>query len=265
MATLRQVEEHRRAVFDLTTVAMAELVRVWRSLTLDDAAEATRQIKALLPLLIDGYGPAMGALSADWYDDLREAAEVRGRYVARVGDLPADGQVTALAGWAVSPLWQANPAPDLALSKLSGGVQRLLADIDRDTTTSNAEADPGKPTWARHASANACAFCAMLATRDGVYLSEAAATGVVGRGANKRHDGSRNDNLRKGIRARGKRALGEKYHDHCHCTAVPVWPGQTLERAPYVDEWEQAYIAASRETGETKGLLAHMRESLGTH
>lgn len=128
--------------------------------------------------------------------------------------------------------------------------------------------------WARQAAPGACAFCAMVATRDAAYVSEAAALTVVGRGTAKRFDGTRADTRRRGLRSRGSRSLGQKFHDFCKCTAVPVWPGDGIERADYVDDWEQAYIEATRATAKvtpenpygainTKAVLAHMRKSLG--
>lgn len=272
MATLSQIEAHRRAIDDLTALAVRDLVALWQTLTLDDAVEASKQVQALLPLIIDGYGTAAATLSADWYDELREQASAPGRYVAKAVDVAPEGQVAALARWGVSPLFGAEPDPAKALSLVAGGMQRLLANVDRQSVEVNSEADPGRPLYARHASANACAFCKLLATRSAVYGSAKAATEVVGRGTEKKHDGSHHDRLRLGVGKRGSRDLGSKYHDNCHCTAVPVWPGQEIVRAPYVDQWEKAYIEASRKNAtkgdngaiDLKATLAEMRQILGS-
>lgn len=268
MSTQAEVQAHRRARDGIVALAMRDLVAVWRSLTLDDAAQARREIEALLPALFDGYGTPIAALAADWYDELREEARASGAYRATVADPPSAAQVESLAGFATTALYGANPDGAAALSALSGGVQRLLTNADRDTVLRNVAQDPSRVRYARHASANACAFCAMLATRGAVYLSAESAAGVVGRGTEKRNDGSRRDSRRKGIRSRGVQSLGSKYHDHCHCTQVPVFAGQEFEPAPYVKKFEDAYIAATRpQEGpiDLQVTLASMRKTLDSH
>ena len=107
-------------------------------------------------------------------------------------------------------------------SALEGVVPRLVFDHVAGTVASNVdllnsmlEVGDGSGTvseevrWMRHASANACGFCRMIVTRHvgeagTFYGSKEAAEGVVGRRG----------------QARGSRSVGDKYHDHCHCTAV---------------------------------------------
>ena len=267
MATLQQVNQHRDLVHDIVTVALSDLVKAWRSFTLDDAREAEAQLKGMLPQIVDGYGYSVADLSADWYDELRDDAKALGRYVAKPGDLPAAQQAQALAGWAASPLYQESPDSVLALSRAAGGLQRLIAGVDRQTQQLNVAADPATVTFVRQAQAGACAFCAMLSTRSAVYASKRAALTVVGRGTEKRFDGSTIDRLRKGIKARGVRQIGDSYHDHCRCEAVPYWSGQDLELGPHDIAYTDAYLAATDSVGhgDTKAILAEMRTTLGTH
>ena len=110
----------------------------------------------------------------------------------------------------------------------------MVSEGARDTVAESVDQDPAKPLFARHASANACAFCRLVATRGAVYRSAQSA------------------------------GDGHKYHDHCHCVVVPVWDDR-YEPAPYVAGWESAYKSAYKAVGkaDTKAILAHMRLSLG--
>ena len=269
MPSQTEILAHTRARDAIVDLAMRDLVAVWRTLTLDDVATARREIEALLPLIIDGYGTPIASLAADWYDDLREQAKISTAYRAVVAPAVDAARITSLAGWSTGTLYGASPDQAMALTALQGGLQRILTNADRDTILGNVAADPTQTRYARHASANACAFCAMLATRGAVYLSKDSATGVVGRGTEKRHDGTRIDRKRLGIRPRGKQALGTGYHDHCHCTEVPVFEGQDYEQAPYVKRFMDAYRDAPAPPNggalDLKETLASMRKTLGTH
>jgi hypothetical protein len=74
--------------------------------------------------------------------------------------------------------------------------------------------------YARQASEDACAFCRLLAIRpEAQYTSEASAL-FAG------HE------------------IGKLYHDECHCTAVPIDPGDTYEMPDYTKQWEVDYVDA---------------------
>jgi hypothetical protein len=264
--TLAEAQAHQQAITDLTTLAQAELVATWRAVDLANPVEVAEAARDVVPALAVAYSLAGATLAADFYETLRDSAGVAGSFVASLADEVAPERVDALLGWGLEPLFRRDeaesellaeehgvkveprPAPDpnAALSRLSGGLQRIVANADRDTIAANAERDPAGARWARHASADACAFCRLLATRDAVYRSQTDALRVT-KASNK------------------KRPLGEKYHDDCRCAAIPEWPDAPLERAPYVDDWEAAYTAATSDLGgahDPKALLAHMRESM---
>lgn len=268
MTSLAEVRGHQSSLENLTTLALADLVAFWRSLEGSTPAERAAEVRRYLPILVNAYGAAAGAMAADFYDDLRAAADVPAGFSASVIDGTSNRDLDVLLNWGLKPLFVPDTGetdPAGALSRLARGSQRLVAGADRATVITNARNDPNAVRYVRHASANACAFCAMLATRQAVFRSEESASVVVGRGTAKRNDGSGYDRLRKGVRARGSQSLGERYHTNCHCIAVPVWPGQELEEAPYVAGWREAYYAATDEVGsaDTKAILAHMRESAG--
>lgn len=273
MATLAEVRTHQQAVGDLTTLAQAELVATWQTAdptNPDEIAEASHDV---LPTIIAAYALAGTTLAADFYEDLREAADAAGSFVAQVVDGPDRGRVDALLGWGLAPLFRrdvaeslmlaeeygvkvepADLAPDFdgALSRLSGGLQRIIANADRDTIEGNAALDPVRPKVARYASANACAFCRMLATRGAVYASEESALRITGRRG----------------RTRGSRPLGSKYHDFCRCVPVLVFPGQEYEPAPHIADWQEQYAESIVTSGprgaiDLAATLAAWREQFG--
>lgn len=148
----------------------------------------------ILPALIDRYGIAAAALAAHWYDSLREHHEVKGSFVAEPADIPDSG-ANALVGWA------ADTAKDYAAfqSLVTGGAQRRVANFSRQTVMGSSYADPQATGWQRVGSGE-CAFCAMLIGRGEVY-SEASADFAS--------------------------------HDHCNCSAVPVFGGESRPVKPY--------------------------------
>lgn len=69
----------------------------------------------------------------------------------------------------------AEAAMNDGLSSMLGATQRQVLDGGREVTTGHAKYDPRAEGVARVASANACAFCMMLASRGAVYTRESAA------------------------------------------------------------------------------------------
>lgn len=224
MATAAPAADHQAVIDDIITLALVDLRGVVR------ASAEPGAVERALTQIVGDYGSVAGMVAAAWYDELRDEARATGRFIAEQADLPDQGRIAALANWGTEPILA--DKVDLAVSRLEGGLQRILADVDRDTITENIARDPAGTRYARHASANACAFCALMATRGEVYTSK---------------------------RAAETRSIGTRYHDNCHCVAVPVWPGQTYQQPAYVNTWSRVYRDAS---GPGKGLnevLADMR------
>src|SRR5450756_1048004 len=126
-------------------------------------------------------------LGADWYDEMRDVAKVRGRFSAIPADLPDIARTNSLAGWAVTPLFAAEPDFATTLVKASGGLQMIIANADRQTIQQSSVADRRARGWAR-AGTGRCDFCAMLIGRGAVYTEATA---------------------------------NFETHDHCGCVAVP--------------------------------------------
>lgn len=185
MAPRSLVEAHRRDLRQLTNLAESDLRILFRQF---DTAEAARDgLMDVLPRLTALYGAAAATLGADWYDDLRDASEARGRFLAIPADLPEQGRTDSLARWSVSPLFAAKPDFGTTLVKVAGGLQRIIANADRDTVRASSVQDRSARGWAR-AGSGECGFCQMLIGRGAVYTEATA---------------------------------DFDSHDHCGCVAVP--------------------------------------------
>ncbi|MBF6189433.1 VG15 protein [Nocardia farcinica] len=262
--------ERQLILSQIGRIAEQDLATLWARAAALPSAEFRAYMVEAFPALVEPFAAAAAEAAAAWYDDTPSTT----LYVPEPGPLPVALALQESATWALG-------ADGIeGLSRLQGTTQRAVFDAARDTVLHNIESEPGA-RWARHASANACAFCAMMATRGAVYTSKAAAESVVGRGKEmslqerriRAAGGSRIDGRMAagGVKARGEQKLKTKYHDHCHCIAVEVRPGQSYEPPDYVREWEKAYVAASREAPKSgdaldpTAILSHMRASLGTH
>ena len=182
---------HRRDLAELTGLAQNDLSLIWAKF--NTATAARDGLIELLPRLVAIYGSAASTLGADWYDEMRAVAAVKGRFRAIPAELPDQGRTDALARWGVTPLFAAEPDYSMALGMVAGGLQRIISNADRETVTGSAIADPKASGWQREGSGE-CAFCAMLIGRGAVY-TEASSDFAS--------------------------------HDHCRCSAVPAFDGQS--------------------------------------
>ncbi len=262
-----------------------------RSLDRLDKAEALAFITDAYPELARAYLAAAGELTVQWYDEQPTVT----RFAARPSELLSDDRLAASGRWALA---QSDP-----VKALQGTAQRAVMDQSRITVLENLAAEYDVPMtelrqpgtrWARHASANACSFCRMLATRGAVYRSEASASGVVGRSASltvgdrrriqaghttydealerrstyqTQHRAAKQGKNRGDSRIgklRGNQSSGSRYHDHCACTAVPVRPGGSYEPAPYTARWDEDYAKAWKEARAAGEITeASQRDGLG--
>lgn len=188
MALSTLARAHRRDLAELTGLAERDLVLIWAKF---DSADVARDgLMEVLPRLVAIYGSAAATLGADWFDEMRDAAQVKGSFRAIPAELPDVDRTDALARWGVSPLFKAEPDFASALTLVSGGLQRIVADADRESITRSSVADPRARGWQRVGSGSSCEFCSMLLGRGAVY-TEATAAFVS--------------------------------HDHCNCGSEPVW------------------------------------------
>lgn len=128
-------------------------------------------------------------------------------------------------------------------------ADRIAKNAGREAVVASAHAS-GR-AWRRVSDGNPCSFCAMLVSRGPAYTSPHAALTIVGAGRY-----TRKGSMRGRGRARGARGLGEKYHNHCGCTAVEVFGGW----APTPDEERLVTLYdAAVEKCETVGIPANAK------
>lgn len=90
----------------------------------------------------------------------------------------------------------------------AGAATRIALQGGRDTIIDTVQADDKAIGWERVTSGDPCAFCALLASRGGVYRGEASADFEA--------------------------------HDHCSCSAEPIYGG-SLAPTGKAAEWDQLY------------------------
>lgn len=195
--------ELKVAITDLATLADADLTALWRQV--NTPTEAREALLDVLPSLVETYGAAAATISADWYDDLRDLVEARGRFRAIPAELTDTG-TDALARWGVGPLFAAAPDWARARTLVKGGLQLRIANASRYTVVNSSIEDPAAQGWQREGSGG-CGFCAMLIGRGAVYTESGADFAA---------------------------------HDHCRCSAVPAFRGEPKPVKPYTPSARKA-------------------------
>ncbi|BBZ65809.1 hypothetical protein MINS_12380 [Mycolicibacterium insubricum] len=297
------VDEHQQLLVLLSSHLDADIEqlinRIYGHL---DEHELLTFLTDAYPELADAYLHAAGTLTAQYY---AEQPTTTVGFEPQPADLPPAGQLGANARWAAL---QSSP-----ITALQGAAQRAVFNAARNTVVDNVQAeneflaggkriDPAlielppdvrspQARWYRHAAANACGFCRMVAISGARYRSEESALTVTGRSVSLQTNDyrqiaagqtTRDEALDRRSRytsahqaakqgkmvgdtkigaQRGTQEVGMRYHDHCHCTATVVRPGDTWNPPSYYDQWDQDYIAASRETGKP-GAIAYRMEQL---
>jgi hypothetical protein len=172
-------------------------------------------VKDAYPATVDPYIAASSTLSAQWYDQL----DLNAAFATESAPPPPATLLETSAGWA---LGQLDP-----LGALIGSTERHIFKASRDTVALNAKREGVK--YARYASANACPWCRVLATREAAYHTA--------------------DNAVKG-------------HDNCHCIAVPVRGGDVYTPPDYVAAWTKEYQDARDAVGgKLNDIVNHMRRN----
>lgn len=196
-------EESRRALVLVSSAAVTEV-----SEYVTGSAEQTRAaLFEVTPTLVAYYSDGSAALAADYYDDVREQAAARGRFMAEPVVNLREEKIRNGLGWATSPLFLPEPDTELALSRLAEVVQLETARPFRDTITTNRRRDPSAIGWQR-VSAGGCKFCRMLADRGAVYREA---------------------------------TVRFASHPNCHCSAAPAFEGHPGEEASVMQ-----YVASQR-------------------
>lgn len=177
-------------------LVVRDLESFFGSLNLARPEAARDALLEYVPLLVSQYGQSAAAVAADWYDDVRAAERVGGRFRALAQASPYEDAVEGTVRRVAGALF--TDAPTDTLTSLAGRVGKYVLAAGRETVRVSTARDPRASGWQRVTRAGACGFCRMLAGRGGVYREATA------------HFAS---------------------HDDCNCASVPSWD----QTAPEVD------------------------------
>lgn len=223
--------EQRQAVADLTTLARRDLAAFWALVQGLSAEQVRDALMDVLPELGGAYGDAAAALAADWYEDVREASQARGSFSPVLASPPEPARWEALARWGVDPLFAEQPDAATALAKVSGGLQRSIADQHRLTVVESSIADPAASGWRRVGVGDSCRFCRMLIDRGHVYTEA---------------------------------SVQFKSHDNCACCAAPSFASNVRKviGVPFRYSQKKASWSAERKARENARMRDYIAENL---
>jgi hypothetical protein len=188
---------------------------IWqRYIVPEHMADSWAAIRQVVQTLIGQYSNAAAADSAQFYEQARVLADLPS-YRAQLVQLPQREIVKVADSQAMGTFFHnltVMPEPDAATSAgkaLEAGSSRLALKSGRHTITEAVHGDKLAVGWERLISPGACSFCSMLASRGAVYRSQKNAQFSA--------------------------------HDHCHCTAQPIFEGQSASSASMdlAAEWQR--------------------------
>ena len=166
-----------------------------------------------VPAVLDTYTLAAASVSADWYENEREAEEITGRFAVLVEPPKEEGRaVEKFIGFAATALTRDEPDFQLAQTRIDGGVQRRIANSSRTTVMDNSIRDPKAKGWQRVANPGACTFCKLLEAKGTVY---------------------------------SRRTVDFGAHDDCNCSATVAWKKKPIPVKPYTPS-ERGYTDAEK-------------------
>jgi hypothetical protein len=142
---------YRAALRDVNTLAQRDLLASWRQFDLTDAAKVRDGLMDVLPGIIDQHHLNAATVAADWYDIQRSDLGAKKRFAAIMAEPPTARRGLVLARWGVTPMFGEDPAvvAPTVLSKISGGLQKVVLFGARDTITTSAVKDPARIGWVR--------------------------------------------------------------------------------------------------------------------
>jgi hypothetical protein len=188
--------ELRQALIGVRALVDRDLTAFFGSLNLDRPESARDQLLEFVPLLVAQYGEVAASFAADWYDEMRDAEGIPGRFRAAEQTSPYEDATEGLVRRAAGDLFTDNPAGALLTLTTSAGKYALAA--GRETVARATDRDPQASGWQRVTRSGSCRFCTMLAQRGAVYKESSAFFAS---------------------------------HGDCNCAAVPSWD----PNAPEVD------------------------------
>jgi hypothetical protein len=217
----RLTDAHQRSQAQIRAVVLRQLLQVWPMLDPTRLDATSPAFLAAATRLVLGGRQLSARASVLYLQQFRLAEGVAGVapiMVERPDSALLQSVRTSLTVTGPVSIKQAaargvlsSTAARTALGMVSGAVARHVLDGGRTVILETVKSDPEARGFARVAGANACAFCAMLAGRGGVYTESTA---------------------------------DFEAHDGCGCGAEPVFKNGEYNFPPntqdYLGAWEQA-------------------------
>lgn len=196
LGTMLTKEQYRRQIA-IRALLVRQIVSVWPLFDLKRIDETWPHVERLLMAAIEQSRTASALTAAAYYEAFRVAEDVPVDVLERprLDDSWKDAAHTSLAitGYQAArrnvALKVLEPKAQ-TLVTVTGSASRHALNGGRDMLKAYVKSDPRGRGYARIASANACAFCQMLAGRGAVY---------------------------------GKESGDFAAHDHCSCSLEPVY------------------------------------------
>lgn len=226
------LEAHRAEVSDITALAQAALVGEWGDLPLDDVAATKSALTGVVTDVVGDYGLLAAGAGADFYTEARHEAGARGRVRQKLVVPVIAQQIASGVGWSVGPLFGVADKAT-ALARASGLVQRLTTNAERATLYESGRRDAVQVRWYRGTSANACAFCALIASR------------AVG-----------------SMHYRSQETAGFDSHNNCRCFPVPVFGSEKPDLPDYYQGFYDEYVASATKVADANGGKYPLRKVL---
>lgn len=232
----RLTESYRQGVLALRAAAVRDVVRLWPALDAADLNKSWPALEAALETLVASRRKDAVGLASSYLKGIRKFEGVVGPLDVVLADefdmarlktsLHVTGPVAIKRATGAGKTLQ--QAAQTGLVRVSGAVTRFVLEGGRETITQTVAADPRAVGWARDPGPRACSFCAMLATRGGVYTED---------------------------------TVGFESHDHCTCQAVPVYSDYTPPE--YVQRWGDLYAEATVNTSGDESVAAFRKAFSG--
>lgn len=241
--TAVQVAQRRAVNEAAVDAARREFMLFWRNLDVSDPVRARNAMLQFNDYLVRKYGDITATLAADFYDQARAQAGVRGAFRALAVPPDPDSMNTAtrrLAGHLFGD------SPEDLLPGMLSVIDLMVSRPGRDTLINAIETEkvrfariPGGP--------DPCRFCLMLGSRGFVYRDAMSA---------------------------GDRHLGDGFHHECKCEVVPSWddrnplvegydPDDLMQRWQAADdEWEERTGGSALREWSAAAKRANQRNSL---
>lgn len=209
MPSPTEVANFQTLISGLAAAAIAQVSGLF------DGTQDEQFLEDAYPQIVDPFLLGASTLTAEWYSLLAPEST----FPVEPSGPPPQSALRGNVRWALKQV-------DVR-GALSGSAERQIFTASRDTVLYNASRENVR--FARYASANACPWCRVLATRGAEYRTSETAV---------------------------------KGHDGCHCIAVPVRGGDTYTPPDYVSQWTDEYNAAREQVGGSlDDIVNHLRRT----